>query len=59
MKSTSNEQLPSTKYKSQLPDKLFAANVLPYTPQKSWPGRHYGRIGPEHILKVLHESKFI
>ena len=43
--------------KSPLPDKLFAGNVLPDTPN-SWPGRHYGIIGPEHILKVPHESKF-
>ena len=27
-----------------------------HTPQKSWPCRHYGGVGPEHILKVPHES---
>ena len=43
--------------KCPLPDKLSAAYVLPDNP-KSRPCRHYGRIGPEHILKVPHASKF-
>ena len=59
MKSTSNEQLHSTKYKKSIARQIVCCKCTDrHPPPQSWLDRHYGRIVPEYILKVPHESKF-
>ena len=58
MKSRSNEQVHSTMYKMSIARQIVCCKCTARHPPKSWPCRHYGRIGPEYILKVPHESKF-
>ena len=56
MKSTSNEQLHSTKYKKSIARQIVCCKCTPRHPTPKL-DRQYGRFGSEHISKVPHESK--